>query len=459
MEQLPILEPYRIKVVEPVRRTSREEREALIRAAGYNPFLLRSDDVFIDLLTDSGTGAMSHHQWAAAMEGDEAYAGSRSFYALQASVEEVLSFPYVIPTHQGRAAEHVLFSALLKPGHVVPNNMHFDTTKAHVQHRGAVPVDLLKPEGYQPELIHPFKGDLDTDALTELLETQGDNVPLVMVTVTCNSGGGQPVSLENLRAVRAVCDRYGKPLFLDAARFAENAFFIQQRERPDLSVPEIVRAMMQLADGITMSAKKDALVNIGGLVALRDPELYQACCNMAILFEGFPTYGGLAGRDLAAMARGLREVVDGQYLAHRIGQVSYLADRLRAAGVPIVEPAGGHAVYIDARRFLPHLPQDEFPGWALSLELYLEGGVRTVEIGTVLSGRNPATGRHDYAKLELVRLALPRRTYTQSHLDWVAETVAAVYARRAEVKGVRFTYEPPVLRHFTARFEPLTKNQ
>jgi len=455
MENLPILEPYRIKVVEPVRQSTVEERRGLIAEAGYNPFLLRSEDVFIDLLTDSGTGAMSQRQWGAVMDGDEAYAGSRSFYRLKEAVEEVLGFPYVIPTHQGRAAEHVLFTSMLKAGDLVPNNMHFDTTKAHVQHRGAETVDLLCPEGYEAASAHPFKGNMDTAALDRLLTERGKRVPLVMVTVTCNSGGGQPVSLENLIEVRRICDRHSKPLFLDAARFAENAFFIQRRERPDLSVPEVVRQMMSLADGITMSAKKDALVNIGGMIALRDEALYRECSNWAILFEGFPTYGGLAGRDLDAMAQGLREVVDAGYLAHRLGQVAYLADRLREAGVPIVEPPGGHAVYLDARRFLPNVPQDQFPAWALSVELYIEGGIRTVEIGTVLSGRNPATGEHDYARLELLRLAVPRRTYTQSHLDWVAKSVIDVYRRRDEVRGVRFTYEPPVLRHFTARFEPL----
>ncbi|MCL5676792.1 MAG: tryptophanase [Firmicutes bacterium] len=455
MDQRPILEPYRIKMVEPIRRTTRDERTALIAQAGYNPFLLRSEDVFIDLLTDSGTGAMSQGQWSAIMDGDEAYAGSRSFYRLKQAVEDVLGFPYVIPTHQGRAAEHVLFTALVKPGDLVPNNMHFDTTKAHVQHRGAEPINLLQPEGYRADLIHPFKGNMDTDGLNKLLAERGDRVPLVMVTVTCNSGGGQPVSLANLTEVRRVCDRYGKPLFLDAARFAENAYFVQQRERPDLSVAEIVRQTMALADGITMSAKKDALVNIGGMVALRDADLYQGCCNWAILFEGFPTYGGLSGRDLEAMAQGLREVVDESYLAHRVGQVAYLAGRLRLAGVPIVEPPGGHAVYLDALRFLPHVPQGQFPGWALSVELYIEGGIRTVEIGTVLSGRDPATGDHDYPRLELLRLALPRRTYTQTHLDWVADSIIALYARRDTVKGLRFTYEPPVLRHFTARFESL----
>ena len=455
MDRLPIMEPYRIKVVEPVRQISRAEREERIAGAGYNPFALNSEDVFIDLLTDSGTGAMSHHQWAAVMEADEAYSGSRSFHRLRAAVEDVLGFPLVIPTHQGRAAEHVLFAALVKPGNLIPNNMHFDTTKAHVQHRGARPVDLLRPEGYQADLPHPFKGNMDTEALERLLSEQGDDIPLVMVTITCNSGGGQPVSLENLTEVRRICDRFGKPLFLDAARFAENAFFIQQRERPDLTVPAIVRQMMSLADGITMSAKKDALVNIGGMVALRDPKTYQECANWAILFEGFPTYGGLAGRDLDAMAQGLREVVDGAYLAHRIGQVAYLADRLRQAGVPLVEPPGGHAVYLDAKAFLPHLPQDQFPGWALSVELYLEGGIRTVEIGTVLSGRDPATGDNDYPKLELLRLAIPRRTYTQSHLDWVAESVISLYQRRESIRGMKFTYEPPVLRHFTARFERL----
>lgn len=458
MSRDPMVEPYRIKVVEPVRSTTRDERAGLIAAAGYNPFMLRSEDVMIDLLTDSGTGAMSQEQWAAMVTGDEAYAGSRSFYRLQAAVAEILGFPHVLPTHQGRAAENILFTVLLRPGMKVPNNMHFDTTKAHVLHKGGIPVNLLCAAGYDPESTAPFKGDMDVDALADLLEREGSQVPFILVTVTCNSGGGQPVSLANLRAVRAVADRYGKPLFLDAARFAENAYFIHQREDGYREVPvrRIVREMMDLADGILVSAKKDLLVNIGGLIALRDADLFRRCLEWGILFEGFATYGGLAGRDLEAMARGLAEVVQEEYLAHRTGQVAYLAGRLREGGVPLVEPPGGHAVYIDAARFLPHIPPAQFPAWALSVHLYLEGGVRSVEIGTVLSGRNPQTGDHDYPRLELLRLAIPRRTYTQSHLDYVAGAVERLWAVRETIPGYRFVYEPAILRHFTARFAPAT---
>lgn len=457
---MPLLppEPYRIKMVEPIRLISREEREARIREAGYNPFLLASEDVYIDLLTDSGTGAMSHHQWAALHTGDEAYAGSRSFYELKAVVAEVLGFPWVLPTHQGRGAENLLFSVLVRPGQVVPNNMHFDTTRAQVIHKGAVPVDLACPEAYDPVAPAPFKGNLDVAALEALIRREGrEKVPLVLVTLTCNSGGGQPVSMANLRAVREVADRWGLPVFFDAARFAENAWFIREREpgyagRP---VREIVREMMSLADGILMSAKKDGLVNIGGLLCLRDEALYRRCAELAVLFEGFPTYGGLAGRDLAALAQGLREVVDEAYLAHRVGQVAYLAARLREAGVPIMEPPGGHAVYVDASRFVPHIPREQFPAWALSVHLYIESGVRAVEIGSVLMGRNPQMGKESAAGLELLRLALPRRTYTQTHLDYVAEACAHLLRIRDSVPGYRFVYEAPVLRHFTSRFAPV----
>ena len=462
---LPDAEPYRVKVVEPIRRTSRAEREAAIGAAGYNVFAIRSEDVYVDLLTDSGTSAMSDRQWAGLMIGDEAYAGSRNFYHLQQVVENLFGFPYVIPTHQGRAAEHVLFSTILKPGQLVPNNMHFDTTKAHVEHRGARAVDLVIEEALDPTSPHPFKGDMDVARLEAFLAAQAkelggaerviDKVPFIMVTITCNSGGGQPVSMASLRATREVARRYGLPVFIDAARFAENAYFIKQREPgyADKSIPEIVREMFSYADGCTMSAKKDALVNIGGFVALRDKLLYQQATVWAVLFEGFITYGGLAGRDLEAMARGLEEVVDENYLADRVGQVAYLGQRLRAAGVPIIEPPGGHAIYLDARRFLPNLSREEFPAQALTVALYVEGGVRGVEIGTVLAGRDPATGENIFPELEMVRLAIPRRVYTSRHMDYVAATVARVFAQRDKVRGLRFTYEPPVLRHFTARFE------
>ncbi|MDQ7795086.1 MAG: tryptophanase [bacterium] len=450
-------EPFRIKVVEPVRRTTREERARLVQEAGYNLFHVPSEAVYVDLLTDSGTGAMSDRQWAGLMLGDEAYAGSRNFRHLEDTVRRLLGFEHVIPTHQGRGAEHVLFSAVLREGQYVLNNMHFDTTRAHVQYRKCVPLDLAIAEAYNPTSSHPFKGNFDLDRLEAALAAHGDKVALVLATVTCNTGGGQPVSLDNLERTSAIAARHGVPFFLDACRFAENAFFIQEREPGWAGRPlgEIVRAMMDCAAGCTMSGKKDALVNIGGFLALRDPEVYRQAMVWAVLFEGFPTYGGLAGRDLEAMARGLEEVVDDDYLRYRVGQVRRLAGLLLEAGVPIMEPPGGHAVYLDVRRFLPHLDQDQLPGQSLAVELYLEGGVRGVEIGTVLAGRDPATGENYYPRLELVRLAIPRRVYTDRHLDWVAQTVCRVHERRGDIKGLAFDYEPPVLRHFTATFRPL----
>lgn len=450
------VEPFRIKAVEPIPEVPPEVREARLEAAGYNLFRLRTADVAIDLLTDSGTGAMSDRQWAALMQGDEAYAGSRSFEALAQAVNDVLGFPYVIPTHQGRGAEHVLFQTLVEPGDVVPSNWHFDTTRAHVLHRGARALDLGCAEGRDPQSPAPFKGNLDIERLTAVLDDPQTRVPLVMCTVTANTNGGQPVSLENLRQASAACRARGVPFFLDACRFAENAWFIQLREPGQAGRPlaDIVRDMMATADGCTMSGKKDALVNIGGFLALRDPALYRRAQVWAVLFEGFPTYGGLAGRDLEAMAVGLREVVDPRYLAHRTGQVAYLAGRLRASGVPIVEPPGGHAVYLDAGRMLPHLSPDDLPGQAVVVELYREAAVRGVEVGTVMAGRDPATGRNAGAPMELVRLAIPRRTYTRAHLDLVADAAAAVLDRRDRLRGFEFTDEPPVLRHFTARFRP-----
>ncbi len=451
-------EPFRIKVVEPIRRISRAEREQKLREAGYNTFLLRSEDVYIDLLTDSGTAAMSDWQWAGIMQGDEAYAGSRSFYHLQEAVADLFGFSLVIPTHQGRAAENILFTVMVKPGQFVINNMHFDTTKAHVQHKNGIAVDLPVPEALVPTDQSPFKGNMDLDRLDEFIRTHGrDRIAMIMATVTNNSAGGQPVSLANLRGIRKIADRYGLPFFIDACRVAENAYFIKKREPgyQDKSIRQIIREMMDTADGITMSGKKDALMNIGGFLALRDGELYRQATVWAVLFEGFPTYGGLAGRDLEAMARGLYEAADEGYLAYRVGQVAYLGQRLKEAGVPIIEPPGGHGVYIDARRFLPHIPRDQFPAWALTGELYLEAGIRTVEVGTVLAGRDPATGENVYPELDMVRLAIPRRVYTDRHMDVVADAAARVLARREEVRGVRFTYEPPLLRHFTARFEPV----
>jgi tyrosine phenol-lyase len=456
-EGWPLAEPYKTKMIEWIALLPPEDREAAIRRAGYNPFRLLAQEVYIDLLTDSGTSAMSQEQWSALMRGDEAYAGSVSFQDLEASVRDVLGFPRVLPTHQGRAAEHVLFRALVKSGDLVPNNLHFDTTKAHVLNTGATPVDVVIPEGGNPEGDFPFKGNVDVSRLASLLRDQGDRIPLVMVTVTSNQNGGQPVSLENLRAVRALASEYGKPLFLDAARFAENAYLIQQREpgQSDRSVAEIAREMMSLADGCTMSAKKDPMVNIGGFVALRSEDLYRKARDFGILYEGYATYGGLAGRDLAALAQGLRESVLERHLAYRTAQVAQLHSALQQMGVPVMSPVGGHGVYIDAGRMLPHISRDEFPGWALSIELYRERGIRGVEIGTVMAGRDPKTGDHDYPALDLVRLAIPRRVYSQAHLAQVAEACRRILARRDEVRGYRFTFEPPTLRHFAAEFAPL----
>jgi tryptophanase len=451
-----IIEPFRIHSVEPIRLTSVEQRDAALRAAGYNLFNLHAADVLIDLLTDSGTGAMSRDQWAAVQHGDESYAGSPSWFAFLESVQELFPFRHVIPTHQGRAAEKILFSVVGGPGKVVPNNTHFDTTRANVEFTGAEAIDLVIPEGRDPSLVHPFKGNMDADALDRLLAERGGDVPVVFVTITNNSGGGQPVSLENLRAVRATCDRHGVPLFLDACRFAENAWFIKLREpgQADRSIPEIVRGMALLADGMTMSAKKDGLANIGGWLALNDDALAEQCRNLLILTEGFPTYGGLAGRDLEAIAQGLREVVDEDYLRYRVASTAYLGDALDKAGVPVVKPMGGHAVYIDARALLPHIPPLEYPGQALAIALYREGGIRGCEIGTVMFGLRP-DGSEEAAAMDLVRLAIPRRTYTQSHVDYVIEVVRWVAERAATLRGVRIVEQPPALRHFTASFEPL----
>lgn len=458
MKQEYLAEPFRIKMVEPLVMTTRKEREGLLQEAGYNLFLLPSEAVYIDLLTDSGTAAMSDNQWAGLLLGDEAYAGSRNFQHLQAAVKEVMGFEYVLPTHQGRGAENILFTTLVRGEReqYIPNNMHFDTTKAHVQHKGAKPVDLVRDIAYDPVAREPFKGDMDTEKLEAFIREKGvEKIPLVMLTITCNSGGGQPVSLANIKAVSAICKKYGIPFFIDACRFAENAYFIQQREEgyADKSIAEIVKEIFSYADGCTMSGKKDGLANIGGFLALRDEELYRQVQVWGVLFEGFPTYGGLAGRDMEVLARGLREVCREEYLRYRLDQVKYLGDRLLEAGIPIIEPVGGHAVYLDAKRFLPHLPQDQFPGQALAVALYLEGGIRGVEIGTVLAGRDTETGEHDYPQLEMVRLAIPRRVYTYRHMDAVVAAVKGVYQKREQIRGLRFTYEPPVLRHFTARFE------
>ncbi|HEX8205493.1 MAG TPA: tryptophanase [Solirubrobacteraceae bacterium] len=449
-----IIEPFRIHAVEPMRMTTRSERGERLEEAGFNLFRLRAEDVAIDLLTDSGTGAMSRDQWAGVMQGDESYAGSPSFYRFEAAVKELFPFEHVIPTHQGRAAERILFSQLGGEGRTVPNNSHFDTTRANVEFTGAEALDLLIAEGLDPASDHPFKGNMDLAALERTLETK--DVPVVFVTVTNNSGGGQPVSLENLRGVRALCDRFGVPLFLDACRFAENAWFVKEREpgQAERAIPDIVREMASYADGMTMSAKKDPLGNIGGWLALNDDALAERCRTMLILTEGFPTYGGLAGRDLEAIAQGLREVVEEDYLRYRIRSTAYLGEALHAAGVPVVRPIGGHAVFLDARALLAHVPPLEYPGQSLAVALYREGGIRSCEIGTVMFGRRP-DGTEQPAPMDLVRLAIPRRTYTQSHVDYVIEVVTWVAERAADLRGMRIVDEPAQLRHFTARFAPL----
>jgi len=451
-----IIEPFRIKAVEPIRFTTREERVERLAAAGYNPFLLRAEHVLIDLLTDSGTGAMSKYQWAGMMRGDESYAGADSFYRFEAAVQDITGLRHVLPTHQGRAAERVLFGTILRPGDVVPNNTHFDTTRANIEAVGATAIDLPAEESRAADMPAPFKGNIDLAALARCLEEHAGRVPLVMITVTNNSGGGQPVSLANLRAAREICRQHHVPLFLDSCRFAENAWFIKQRE-PEfaaLSPLEIARAMFACADGATMSAKKDGMSNIGGFLALNDDAWAERARNNLILTEGFPTYGGLAGYDLEALAVGFYEALEEDYLRYRIRSIEYLGERLAAAGVPLVLPTGGHAVYLDAAAMLPQVPAAQFPAWALTCALYLEGGVRGVEIGSVMFGRQPDGSEKPAAK-ELVRLAFPRRVYTQSHVDYLAEVILYVHARRGRLRGLRFTHAPAVLRHFSARFEPL----
>jgi tyrosine phenol-lyase len=445
-----IIEPFRIKSVETIRRTTREERERLLEAAGCNLFAVPAEAILIDLLTDSGTGAMSTAQWAALMRGDESYAGSPSFTRFRESVQAIFGFRHVIPTHQGRAAERILFSVMCKRGDVVPNNTHFDTTRANCEFVGAEAVDLPIPEAAEPARIHPFKGNMDVGRLEQLIEKTGrERVPLVMLTVTNNSGGGQPVSMENIRAVKAVCRKHGIPLYFDACRFAENSYFIKTREpgHAARTPREIAQEMFSYADGCTMSAKKDGLANIGGFLCTNDDGIARQEENLLILTEGFPTYGGLAGRDLEAIAVGLNEALEEDYLNYRIVSTAYLGDHLTRAGVPIVQPPGGHAIYIDARAFLPHVPREQFPGVALAIELYLEGGIRSCEIGTLMLG--------EHAKMDLVRLAIPRRTYTQSHIDYVVEVILEVFARREGIRGIEITYQAPFLRHFTARFRRL----
>jgi tyrosine phenol-lyase len=448
-----IIEPFRIKVVEPLKFTTREQREEIVRKAGYNLFLIHSEDVLIDLLTDSGTGAMSSQQWAGVMQADESYAGSPSFYRFEQSLQDVTGFAHVLPTHQGRASERILFELLGGLGKVVPNNAHFDTTRANIEASGALAVDLPIEPARNPHDRHPFKGDMDIAGLRRCLAEYGrDSVPLVMCTVTSNSMGGQPVSLENLKSIRKVCDEYQIPFFLDACRFAENAYFIKCREpgQQDRTVRAIAREMFDLADGATISAKKDGMVNIGGVLLIRDESLFQRASNLLILTEGYVTYGGLAGRDLEAMAQGFQEVLDEDYLHYRIRSAEYVGEKLLAAGIGIVEPTGGHAIYLNASEFCPHIPAEHFPGQALAVGMYRQAGIRSCEIGSVMFGQSSKR-----PALELVRLAMPRRVYTQSHMDYVCEAIIELHAKRHELRGMKIVSEPPTLRHFTARFSEI----
>lgn len=451
-----IIEPFKIKSVEPIMFTTKEERIEILKKAGYNPFMIHADDVIIDLLTDSGTSAMSAKQWAGIMDGDEAYAGSKSFYRFEKQVKKITGMKYIIPTHQGRASEKILFSIVGGKGKYFPNNTHFDTTRANIEFTGAEAVDLLNETGKHPEIRADFKGNMDIEKLTEfIMKTGKENIPLCMITITNNSGGGQPVSMQNIREVKEVCNKYDIPLFIDACRFAENAYFIKKREKGYENKPiiEIAKEIFSYADGATMSAKKDGLANIGGFLALNDEDLAMKCRNLLIVTEGFPTYGGLAGRDLEAIAQGLEEVLDESYLKYRIRSVEYLGERLVAAGVPIIEPPGGHAIYIDAKRFLPEIPPEQFPGQAIVGSLYVEGGIRSVEIGSVMFGKYDAKGKLIPPPMELVRLAIPRRVYTQSHIDYVLEVIIETFKNRKNLRGYKIVYEAPMLRHFTARFE------
>ena len=453
-----IIEPFKIKSVEPIKFTTKEERIQILEEAGYNPFLIKAENVIIDLLTDSGTSAMSSDQWAGIMRGDESYAGARSFFRFEAAVKKITGDKFIIPTHQGRAAEKIIFSVLGGKGKFFVSNTLFDTTRANIEFSGAEGVDLIVEIGKHPEQKAPFKGNMDIEALEAFIKKTGkENIPLVVMTVTNNSGGGQPVSMQNIREAKEVCKKYGIPLFLDACRFAENAYFIKKREKgyENKSILEICQEMFSYADGSTMSAKKDALVNIGGWLSMNDADLALKCRNLLIVTEGFPTYGGLAGRDLEAIAQGLDEIVEESYLQYRIRSTEYLGEKLVNYGVPIIEPPGGHAIYIDAKRFLPDVPAHQYPGQAIACALYIEGGIRCCEIGSVMFGKTDESGKFIPAMMELVRLAIPRRVYTQSHIDYVIEVIQQVYDRRNGLKGVEITYEAPMLRHFTAQFKPL----
>ncbi|MBS1578169.1 MAG: tryptophanase [Bacteroidetes bacterium] len=453
-----IIEPFKIKSVEPIYFTTKEERIAILQQAFYNPFLIKAHNVIIDLLTDSGTSAMSSEQWAGIMRGDESYAGSDSFFRFEEAVRSITNMKYIIPTHQGRASEKILFSILGGKGKYFISNTLFDTTRANIEFSGAEGIDLLCNEGKQPSLIAPFKGNINTEALQKTIEEKGaENIPLVIITITNNSGGGQPVSMQNIKETKAICTHYNIPLFIDACRFSENCYFIKQREKgyENKNIQEIANELFSYADGCTMSAKKDAFANIGGFLAMNNEALAQQCRNLLIITEGFPTYGGLAGRDLEAIAIGLKEIMDENYLKYRIRSIEYIGEKLDAVGVPYIKPTGGHAIYLDAKNFLPHIPAEQYPGQALCCELFIEGGVRGVEIGTVMFGKYDAAGKTIPAPMELVRLAIPRRVYTQSHIDYVAEVIIEVFKRREKIKGLQITFETPLLRHFTAQFKQL----
>ena len=450
-------EPYRIKAVEPIKLISREEREKRIRDARFNIFKVRAEDIYIDLLTDSGTSAMSDNQWAGVLMGDESYAGCRNYFHFEETIKSITGFKHIMPTHQGRAAEHLLFSNLLKSGDLVPSNTHFDTTRANIEFQGAEAVNLVIPEGKNPSLNHPFKGNIDLNSLADFVKKNYKRIPLGMMTITNNSGGGQPVSIENMKQASHIFKEYGIPFYIDACRYAENAYFVKMREKgqENRAVIDIAREIFSYADGCTMSAKKDGLSNIGGFIGTNSDELHQKITSSMILLEGFRTYGGLAGRDLEAISRGLIEALDENYLAHRIGQIKSFGDLLLADGIPIIQPTGGHAVFIDAAAFLPNIPRNKYPGWALTVALYREGGIRAVEIGAVMFAKKDPTGQELYPPLELVRLAVPRRVYTESHFKYVSAILQKIAAEKDKIHGLKITYEPAFLRHFTADFEEI----